>query len=163
MGLFDKKIHFTIDEMAMETALSALKMIRDMERFPAVDEKQAMAVICGYFYGFLKIQLNSITNLKKANLIIDKSINHLEDAITSKYNVDVSGEKIKAVYNKSLENIHYAYKELKSNPFLGMGALYLVDLYNTSPSIDASECPQAEINMRMLYKEASRVVQNIKI
>ena len=73
MGLFSKKEKITVDDMAMKMMLAASEEIGKLTAFDEVSETQNMVVGMGYFYGFLKMNLNSITSLELANAIIEKS------------------------------------------------------------------------------------------
>ena len=163
MGLFDfgkKKV--TVDDMSMQMMLAAADVVKKLRGFNDVDDAQSMAVNMGYFYGFLKLHLNSITSLDTANTIISKSITHLENATKGKPAFENFGYKVKTMANNSSANMQYAFKDLKDNPFMGMAVFYLNDLYN-STTIDISKAETAENNMRLLYGMVSNLTKDVKI
>ncbi len=162
MGLFSKKKKTTIAEMSMQMMLAASDVIGRLRSFNDVDDTQSMAVSMGYFYGFLKLHLNSITSLDTANTIVNESITNLENATKGKTSFENFGYKVRTMANNSSANMQYAMKDLKNNPFMGMAVFYLKDLYN-SATIDISKVDVAENNMRMLYGMVSNLTKNIKI
>ena len=162
MGLFDKKQKITIDDMAMKIMLSATEAIGKLKGFDDVDDNHSMAVSLGYFYGFLRLHMNSITSLDNANEIMNKSIADLENAVKNKPGFDTFGYKVKTMANNSSANLQYAMKDLKNNPFMGTAVFYLNDLYN-STTIDIGKVDVAENNMKLLYGMTAKLTQNIKI
>ena len=162
MGLFSKKQKITIDDMAMKMMISATEVIGKLKSFDDVDDTQAMAVSIGYFYGFLRLHLNSITSLDVANSIMNKSITNFENATKGNPAFENFGYKVKTMANNSSANLQYAIKDLKGNPFMGMAVFYLNDLYNTT-TIDISKVDVAESNMKLLYEMTSKLTQDIKI
>ena len=162
MGLFSKKKKMTVDDMSMQMMLAAGNVVGKLRGFDDVDDAQSMAVSMGYFYGFLKLHLNSITSLDTANTIVNKSITHLENATKGKPEFENFGYKVRSMANNSSANMQYALKDLKDNPFMGMAVFYLNDLYN-STTIDISKVDVAENNMRMLYGMVSNLTKDIKI
>ena len=80
MGLFSKKQKVTVDDMAMKAMLAASEAIGKLTTFDEVSDTQNMIVGMGYFYGFLKMNLNSITSQDVVNTIIEKSITNLMNA-----------------------------------------------------------------------------------
>lgn len=162
MGLFSKKKKMTVDDMSMQMMLAAGNVVGKLRGFNDVDDAQSMAVSMGYFYGFLKLHLNSITSLDTANTIINKSIAHLENAFKGKPEFENFGYKVRTMANNSSANMQYELKDLKDNPFMGMAVFYLNDLYN-STTIDISKVDVAENNMRMLYGMVSDLIKDIKI
>ena len=162
MGLFTKKQKITVDDMAMKMMLAASEAIGKLIVFEEASEAQNMVVSLGYFYGFLKLHLNGITNLNTANAIINKSIANLEIATKGKPTFENFGYKVKTFANNSSANLQYALKDLKNNPFMGMAVFYLNDLYNTN-TIDISKVDVAENNMRLLYGMTSQLIQGKKI
>lgn len=162
MGLFSKKKKMTIDDMSMQMMLAAGNVVGKLRGFNDVDDVQSMAVSMGYFYGFLKLHLNSITSLDAANTIVNKSIVHLENATKGKPEFENFGYKVRTMANNSSANMQYALKDLKDNPFMGMAVFYLNDLYN-STTIDISKIDVAESNMKILYGMVSNLTKDIKI
>ena len=162
MGLFSRKKKYTMDDMSMQMMLAASDVIGKLRGFNDVDDTHAMAVSMGYFYGFLKLHLNSITSLDTTNTIISKSITNLENATKGNPAFENFGYKVRTMANNSAANLQYATKELKDNPFMGMAVFYLNDLYN-STTIDISKVDVAENNMRMLYGMVSNLTKDIKI
>ena len=161
MGLFSKKEKFSVDGMAMQAMLGAIEGIGKLAAFNDVDERKSMAVSMGYFYGFLKLHLNSITKLDTVNTIIYKSITNVEEALKGKSAFDNFGHTVRNMANNASANMQYVMKETK-NPFQGMAIFYLKDLYD-STTIDMGKIESAEKNMRLLYKMTSLLTQNIKI
>ena len=162
MGLFGKKKKMTIDDMSMQMMLAAVNTIGNLKVFNDVDDAQSMAVSIGYFYGFLRLHLNSITSLDTANNIISKSITYLENATKDKLELENLGYKVRTMANNSSANMQYTLKTLKEDPFMGMAVFYLNDLYN-STTIDISKVDVAKNSMRMLYGAASNLTKDIKI
>ena len=162
MGLFSKKQKYTVDGMAMQMMFESIKCCDKLQDFDDVDGAQFVAVSIGYFYGFLKMHLNSITSLDTANAIINKSIVHLENAMKDRPLLQNIGSTVRVMANNSSENMQYALKELEENPLLGTGILYLKDLYSSS-TIDISKVGIAEQNMRLLYGMTSNLTKDIKI
>lgn len=162
MGLFSRKKKVTVDDMSMQMMLAASNAIGKLKGFNDVDDAHSMAVSMGYFYGFLKMHLNSITSLDTANTIISKSITNLENATKGKPSFENFGYKVRTMANNSAANLQYAMKDLKDNPFMGMAIFYLNDLYN-STTIDISKVDVAESNMRQLYGMVSNLTKDVKI
>ncbi len=162
MGLFSKKKKVTVDEVSMQMMLAASDVVGKLRGFDDLDDTQSMAVSMGYFYGFLKMHLNSIADLDTANTIINQSIINLENAIKGKPAFNDFGDKIRIMANNSSANLQYAMKDLKDNPFMGMAVFYLSDLYD-STTIDIGKMDVAENNMRLLYGMVSNLTNDIKI
>lgn len=162
MGLFGKKKKITIEDMSMQMMLAAGNVVGKLKTFNDVDDAQSLAVGMGYFYGFLRLHLNSISSLDTANTIINKSISHLENATKCKLEFENFGYKVKTMANNASANMQYALKELKDDPFMGMAVFYLNDLYN-STTIDISQVDIAKENMRMLYGMVSNLTKDVKI
>ena len=162
MGLFSKKTKISVDDMSMQMMLAASNAVGKLKAFDDIDDAQSMAVSMGYFYGFLKLHLNSITSLDTVNTIITKSITNLENATKGKPGFEDFGYKVRTMANNSSANLQYAMKDLKDNPFMGMAVFYLNDLYNTT-TIDISKMDVAESNMRSLFGMVSNLTKDIKI
>lgn len=161
MGLFSKKKKITIDDMAMQMMIAASNAIGKIKGFNDVDDMQTMAVSVGYFYGFLRLHLNSITNLDTANDIINKSIVNFKNATKGKEDFENFGYTVRTMSNNATANMQYAMKET-NDPFMGMAVFYLNDLYN-STTIDISKMDVAEENMKYLYGTTSNLIKDIKI
>ncbi len=161
-GLFSQKKKITVDEMSMQMMLAAHTVVGKLRGFNDLDDSHSMAVSMGYFYGFLKLHLNSITDLDTANTIVQKSISNLENATKGNPSFENFGYKVRTMANNSSANMQYAMKDLKDNPFMGMAIFYLNDLYN-STSVDFSKVDVAESNMRMLYGMVSDLTKDTKI
>jgi hypothetical protein len=157
-----KKRKMTVDGMSIQMMMAAGDVIGKLRGFDDIDDSQSMAVGMGYFYGFLKLQLSSITNAETASTIVDRSIAELEAATKDNENFQGFGYKVRLMSNNSFANMQYAMKDLKDNPFMGMAVFYLNDLYNTT-AIDVSKVDIAEGNMRMLYGAVSDLTKDIKI
>ena len=162
MGLFSKKRKITVDDMALQIMIESTDVVDKLQCFNDVDDAQSMAFNMGYYYGFLKLHLNSITGLNTANTIIDKSITNLENATKGTESFADIGAKVRAMTNSAMGNIKYAMKELKENPFMGLAILYLKDLYN-STEIDISKVDIVEKNMRLLYGMTSNLTKDTRI
>lgn len=162
MGLFGKKKEMTVDVVSMQMMYAARDVTGKLRSFNDVDDTQSMAVCMGYFYGFLKLHLNSIASLDTASTIVNKSITNLENATKDNPAFENFGYKVRIMANNSSANMHYVMKSLKDNPFMGMAIFYLNDLYN-STDIDISKACVAESNMRMLYEMVSNLTKDIKI
>lgn len=148
--------------MAMQMMIEAGDIVGKLECFNDMDDAKSMAINIGYFYGFLKVHLNSIADLYTANIIINKSITHLENALKRKTSFENFGDNVRIMTNRVTENVKYAMKEIKQNPFMGLAILYLKDLYN-STEIDISKADIVEKNMRMPYGRVSHLTEDIKI
>lgn len=157
-----KKTKITVDDIAFQMMFDASDAIGKLRCFNDVDDTQSAAVSMGYFYGFLKLQLNSIAGLDTANAIIGKSIAHLVNATKGNPGYENFGYKVRTMANNSSANMQYAMTSLKDNPFRGMAIFYLNDLYN-STTIDISKVEIAESNMRSLYGTVSNLTKDIKI
>lgn len=161
MGLFSKKEKISVDDMAMRMMVSASESIGKLRCFDDLYDTQSMIVNMGYFYGFSKLHLNSITSLDTANLIINKSIAHLENATKGKPGFENFGYNVRTMSNNASANMQYSMKEIK-DPFMSMAVFYLNDLYN-STTIDVSKMGIAQQNMKLLYGIVSNLYQDIKI
>lgn len=161
MGLFSKKEKMSVDSMAMQAMIGAVEGIGKLTAFNDLDDRKSLAVNMGYFYGFLKLHLNSITKLDTVNTIIYKSITNVEEATKGKAEFDNFGHTVRTMANNAAANMQYAMKEGKT-PFMGMAIFYLKDLYD-STTIDLGKVDVAEKNMRLLYKLTSLLTQNVKI
>lgn len=162
MGLFSKKRKVSVEEMAMDMMHVATSVIGKLQVFDDVDTVHAMAVGLGYFYGFLRVNLGSITSLTTANTIINKSITHFEKATQDKPEYANFGSTIRTMVQNASENMEYARKEASNNPFMGVAVLYLNDLYSPA-SVDISKVDIAERDMLFLYRQTSDITKNIKI
>lgn len=162
MGLFSKKKKVSIEDMSMQMMLAAGNVVGKLKSFNDINDVHSLAVSMGYFYGFLKLHLSSITNLDTTNSIISKSITHLENASKGKPDFENFGYKVRTMANNSSANMQYASKELKDDPFMGMAVFYLNDLYN-STTIDISKVDVAKNNMMMLYGMVSNLTKDVKI
>ena len=162
MGLLSKKEKVSVDDMSMQMMVAAVSAVGNLSAFNDLDDSQSLAVNMGYFYGFLKLHLTSITSIDTANTIITKSITHLENATKETTSLEDFGYIVRTMANNASANMQYAVKELKSNPFMGMAVFYLNDLYKTT-TIDVSKMDVAEKNMRLLYGMVAALPKDIKI
>ena len=162
MGLFSKKKKVSVDDMSMQMMLAAGDTIGKIQAFNDIDDVKSMMVSMGYFYGFLKFHLNSITNSGTTNTVIEKSIANLEKATQNTPAFKDFGDTVRKIAKESAENTQYAMKELKDNPFMGLAVFYLKDLYD-STTLDVSKVDIAENNMRFLYETVSGLTKDIKI
>ena len=162
VGSFNNKQIISVEDMSMKMMHSSIDTIGKLEDFDDVDTARAMAVSTGYFFGFLKLHLNSITSLDTVDTIINKSITHLENAIKGNEKFVNFGYTVRTTANNAVANMQFAMKESSDDPFMGMAIFYLNDLYN-STSIDFSKVDVAENNMRYLYGAVSALTKDIKI
>jgi hypothetical protein len=119
VGLFNKKRKITIDDMAMKMMFSAVDSIGKLKGFNDLDDDQSMIVSLGYFYGFLKLHLNSITNLNTANIIIEKSIAYLENATKEKSSFEKFGDGVRAIEKKRFLQYAICHERTKRKSFYG--------------------------------------------
>lgn len=162
MGLFSKKKKVSVDDMSMQAMIAANDAIGKLKGFNDVDDVQSMTISMGYFYGFLKLHLNSITSLDVANTIINNSITNLENATKGNPAFKNLGSTVRTIAKDATENMKYAMREFKDKPFMSMAVFYLKDLCN-STTLDISKVEIAENNMRLLYGMAANVTNDIKI
>ena len=155
MGLFDKKKKVTIDDMAMNMTLAATSIIGKISCFNDVSDLHSMAVNMGYFYGFLKLQLNRITSLENVNSIIHKSITSIENSTKDKPGFEDFGYKVRSMSNNSAANLQYALNDCKENPFSGLAVYYLNDLYNTTSISDEEVRIAIAMENLMMLKRSS--------
>ena len=161
MGLFSKKEKVTASDVAKDMVLVGLDTAGKMEAFNDLDAQYSMAVNLGYFYGFLKMSLISVTNLETTNTIIMQSIGELEKLVQEKV-WEEFGYNVRTMYNNANENIKYASEKLKDNPIKGMGLLYYIDLHK-STTLNMDKMGACEKNMQLLYAKTSGLFKNIKI
>ena len=161
MGLFSSKKKVTVDDMAMQMMLAAVDVIGKIECFNDISDERSMAVNMGYFYGFLKLHLNSITKLETADVIIRKSINHIIRATKGQNLLENFGHTVLEIADKAVENMKYAAKQ-QEKTFLCMAIFYMTDLHGTS-TVDIDKADIAEKNMRALYGITANLTKDIKI
>ena len=162
MGLFSKKQKITVDDMAMKTMLAANEAVGKLTVFKEVSEIQNMMVGMGYFYGFLKIHLNSITSLDLANAIIEKSIAHLTNATKNKPEFVDFGKNVKVIADNAVENMKYTTKNFPQDPFMGMSVFYMTDMYGTS-TVNVDRIEDSKKNLQTLYGKTAHLTKDIKI
>lgn len=163
MGLFSKKRKVPADHMAMQAMIVAIDSIGKFEKFQDVSDAKTMAVSMGYFYGFLKLNLNSITKLDITNAIVEQSLAYLEDAIKNEVSLRNISCAVRIFAGKALKSMEEEAKKRPENPFFGVAVTYLQDLYNNPPSIDLSKALTIAESMKYLYGEASSLTKNVKI
>lgn len=163
MGLFSSKKKVTVDDMAMQAMFAAVDVIGKIKNFEDVDDQKAMAINTGYFYGFLKLHLNSITRLNTVNLIIEKSIINFENATKRKAEFANFGHMIRVSFANALMSIENEIKKRPENPFLGVATDCLIELYNNPSSIDVDKMLTVAGNMKLLYEITSSLSKDIKI
>lgn len=161
MGLFSRKKKITVDDLAMQMMLASADVEDKLKSFYDIDASRTLAVNTGYFYGFLKLHLNSITSLETANAVISESIANFENATKSNPDLAKIGQEVREIANKTIENMKFASKNT-SNIFMGMATFYIIDLQNSN-TIDISKLEAAESNMRLLYGITSNLTKDIKI
>ena len=163
MGLFSRKKKVSVDDMAMQAMLAAVDVIGKVENFEDADNKRAMTISMGYFYGFLKLHLNSITRLDTANLIIEKSITNLENATRGKPEFFNIAQMVRNSSNIALTSMKNEIAKRPENPFMGVAVDYLKELYNNPPSIDVGKMMVTAKSMQLLYGAASNLTRDVKI
>ena len=161
MGLVSSKKKVTIDDMAMQMMLAAVDVIGKIECFNDVSDERSMAVNMGYFYGFLKLHLNSITKLETADVIIRKSLNHIIRATKGQHLIENFGLTVLNIADKAVENMKNAVKQ-QEKMFLYMAIFYMTDLHGTN-TVDIDKADIAEKNMRSLYSITANLTKDIKI
>ena len=164
MGLFGfgkKKV--SVDDMAMQAMLTAVKVVGKVENFEDADDGKAMVISMGYFYGFLKLHLNSITRLDTANTIIEKSLANLAEATKGKPEFANIAPKVRYSANIALESMKDELRKRPENPFMGVAVDYLKELYNNPPSIDIGKMMTMAQSMQLLYGTASNLTRDVKI
>jgi len=161
MGLFSKKKKVSVDDMAMQMMLAAVDVVGKLDCFHDIDDSRSFVVNTGYFYGFLKLHLNSITKSDTATTIIEKSIAHMENVTKGQASLENTGNTVKAIANKAVENMKYI-SATTDNIFMGMSVFYITDLHNSN-EIDIGKVDIAEKNMRTLYGTTSNLTKDIKI
>ena len=127
MGLFSKKQKITIDDMAMKMMLAGVEAIGKLTIFNEASETQNMIVGMGYFYGFLKINLNSITRLDTANAIIEK--NKIEN-VSYDYIVKQLGEPL-------IKGNNYEEFYIKPECFCGLAYCALSVTFDEEKNIES--------------------------
>ena len=163
MGLFSSKKKVSIDDIAMQTMLAAVDAVGKVEKFEDVDDKTTMAISLGYFYGFLKLHLNSITKLNIANDVIERSLANLENATKGKTEFANISSAVRCSSNNALASMREELTKRSDNPFVGVAVDYLKELYNNPPSIDFAQTIIAMENMKLLYAKAMDLTRNVKI
>lgn len=161
MGLFSSKKKVTVDDLAMQMMLAAVDVIGKIECFNDISDERSMAVNMGYFYGFLKLHLNSITKLETADVIVRKSINHIIRATKGQNLLENFGHTVLEIADKAVENMKYAAKQ-QEKTFLCMAIFYMTDLHGTN-TVDIAKADIAEKNMRTLYGITANLTKDIKI
>lgn len=163
MGFFSRKKKVSADEMAMQMMVTAVDAIGKNKGYDDVDDAKTMAVGIGYFYGFMKLHLNSVTKLDTVNEIIEESILNLENATRGKPAFEGIGQAVRSTTNRALTSMKEEMKKRPENPFMGVAVDYLKDLYNNPPSIDIGQMMVAAKDMQTLYGVASSLTKDIKI
>ena len=115
MGLFGSKKKVSVDDMAMQMMIAAVDVVGKIECFNDISDERSMAVNMGYFYGFLKLHLNSITKLDTADMIIRKSIDYIIEASKGQHLLENFGHTVLEIANKAVENMKYAAKQKEKN------------------------------------------------
>lgn len=162
MGLFSKKEKVTVDDMAMRMMLAASKAIGKLTAFEEVDDARSMMVGMGYFYGFLKIHLNSITGLDLATAVINKSINNLENATKDNPTFADYGKTVRTIAESAVENMKYTTKNFPNDPFMAMSVFYMSDMYGTN-TVNVDRVDDSKRNLQLLYGITSNLTKDIKI
>lgn len=175
MGLFRWKKRVSIDVMANRMMREAHWAFHRFKEFNCVGRDiydmdgeipwTSYAINLGYFYGFLKIHLCSITSRTKADSIVSQSITSLENAIKNNPLSEHFGPLVRSTANKTSLKMESLATESESNPFPIMAKRYLDDLYrNLGVNPGSLHAEDAEKNMQSLYEAAARCVpKNIKI
>lgn len=163
MGLFSSKKKVSVDDIAMQATLTAVDVIGKAKNFEDVDDTKAISLSIGYFYGFLKLHLNSITRLDTVNLIVEKSIANLENATKGKTEYANLGHMVRISSENALKSMENEMRKRSENPFLGVATDYLIELYNNPPSIGVDKLLTIVENMQLLYGTTSNLTKDIKI
>ena len=161
MGLFSRKEKVSVDDMAIKMMVTAVDVVGELKCFNDIDDSRSLVVNMGYFYGFLKLNLITITKLDTANDIINKSIAHMESATKGKMAIDNFGFTVKQIAHKSVDHMKYA-KENANDVFVGMATFYILDLQNSN-TFDINKLDVAQENMHRLYGITSKLTKDIKI
>lgn len=162
MGLFSKKQKVTVDDMAMKAMLAASEAIGKLTTFDEVSETQNMIVGMGYFYGFLKINLNIITSLDTANAVIAKSIANLTNATENNPGFADFDKTVKKIADAAVENMKYTTKNFPQDPFMGMSVFYMSDMYGTN-TVNVDRIEDSKNNLQSLYGRTAHLTKNVKI
>ena len=162
MGLFSKKEKITVDDMAMKMMLAANEAIGKLTVFNEASETQNMIVGMGYFYGFLKINLNSVTSLDMANAVIEKSIANLTNATKNNPEFADFGKTVKTIADAAVENMKYTTKNFPQDPFMGMSVFYMSDMYGTN-TVNVDRIEDSKNNLRLLYGRTAHLTKDVKI
>lgn len=160
MGLFSKKQKYSKDDMPNLMMEVGVDMIGKLKYFNDVDDNYAMAVNLGYFYGFLRMQLNSLTKIEIADKIIEESLVGLNEVTKGKLTLDNFIYVVRTNYNNAIENIK---RSAKSNDIItSMAQLYLNDLYQKETT-DNVRLKMSKYNINLLYEIILKLTDNIKI
>lgn len=162
MGLFSKKQKVTVDDMAMKAMLAASEAIGKLTTFDEVSDTQNMIVGMGYFYGFLKMNLNSITSQDVVNTIIEKSITNLMNATKNNPEFVDFGKAVKKIADAAIENMKYTTKNFPQDPFMGMSVFYMSDMYGSN-TVNVDRVEDSKRNLQLLYGRTSLLSKDIKI
>lgn len=162
MGLFSKKEKITVDDMAMKMMLAANEAIGKLTVFNEASETQNMIVGMGYFYGFLKINLNCVTSLDMANAVIEKSIANLTNATKNNPEFADFGKTVKTIADAAVENMKYTTKNFPQDPFMGMSVFYMSDMYGTN-TVNVDRIEDSKNNLRLLYGRTAHLTKDVKI
>lgn len=162
MGLFSKKQKITVDDMAMKMMLAATEVIGKLTAFDEVSETQNMIVGMGYFYGFLKLNLNSVANLNIVNAVIEKSIANVSNATKDNPEFADFGKTVKTIADAAVENMKYASKNFPQDPFMGMSVFYMSDMYGSN-TVNVDRIEDSKGNLQLLYARTAQLTKDVKI
>ncbi len=137
-----------------------MDMVSKLRAFNDIDDNYSLAVNLGYFYGFLRLHLSTITSIKNANEIIEMSLNNLKEATEGKVSLENFNYIIKTNYNNAFENIQRSANDNNIIDFASQ--LYLNDLYQKEV-VDNVKLLVAKNNITLLYGMITKLTANMKI
>lgn len=160
MGIFNKKQKYAKNDMPNLMMAVGIDMVGKLRGFNDIDDNYSLAVNLGYFYGFLRMQLSGVTNIKTSDEIIEKSLTNLNEATKGKISLDNFIYIVRTNYNNAFENIKRA---TNSNDIIShMAQLYLNDLYQKEVNDDA-KLIVSKNNINLLYGMIMKMTDNMKI
>lgn len=160
MGLFNKKQKYSKNDMPNLMMAVGIDMVGKLRGFNDIDDNYSLAVNLGYFYGFLRMQLSVITNIKTVDDIIEKSLTNLNEATEGKISLENFIYIVRTSYNNAFENIKRA---ANSNDVISqMAQLYLNNLYQREIS-DNVKLAVSKNNINLLYGMILKLTDNMKI
>lgn len=160
MGLFDKKVKLSVDQMLMAMLIHCIGSIEKVKGFNDVDDSTSITVSIGYYYGMLRSQLNVMTDVKTSEYIVEKSIENLGEALKGNILSLKIGNNVKEIYNNCYANIINGANSSNIAKYLANS--YLEDLYHEN-DFKSTQLLLAETNLFFLYSDISNHLSKIKI